>query len=279
MPRTLALILLTVTLTTPLDAQSSAPPAPAPTDNPAALGDFPVVEFRRYRIKPGEQEHFARYFESYFPPAFEQLGAVAAGSFFVRGTPDRFTWIRGYHVIEQRAVINAAFYYGPVWREHRVTLNNLIEDSDDVLLLGAVAGHPLPILPAVDPVREPAGAGGVVVSIVCQLTPGATGSLLERSAAALARLKTADLIDAGLLTTLDVPNNFPQLPVRTDGPYVVWLGVLPDNSALARFRPVAEQVLQALTGTGLLRSAPELVILDPTPRSRLRWLSAPTATH
>ena len=30
---------------------------------------------------------------------------------------------------------------------------------------------------------------------------------------------------ARFLVTLDVTNNFPQLPIRTDGPYLVWLGV------------------------------------------------------
>jgi len=32
-----------------------------------------------------------------------------------------------------------------------------------------------------------------------------------------------------VLVTLDVPNNFPQLPVRTDGPYLVWLGIVRDT--------------------------------------------------
>lgn len=267
MTRTLAPVVLAMTLGATLAAQ-----APAPTDNPAALGDFSVVELRRYRIKPGQREHFAAYFESYFPPAFDQLGAVVAGAFSVRGAPDRFTWIRGYHTIHQRAVVNASFYYGPVWWEHRVTVNRLIEDSDDVLLLQTVPGHQLTILPAVDPVTEPAGATGVVVSLVCQLDSGAVDQFMERAAPLLARLRTADVAEAGLLTTLDVPNNFPQLPVRTDGPYLVWLGVLKDQAALTRFRPVVDQVLQAANATGLLRAPAELVLLDPTPRSRLRWL-------
>ena len=75
------------------------------------------------------------------------------------------------------------------------------------------------------------------------------------------------------LVTLDVTNNFPQLPIRTDGPYLVWLGILRDNQMLENeFAPVAERSLPSLSATGLLRVAPELVILDPTHRSRLRWL-------
>src|SRR6266481_3716318 len=89
------------------------------------MSDFQVFEFRRYTIKAGEREHFAQYFESYFPEAFQQLGAIAAGSFFERRNQFGFTWIRGFHTIEDRAVANAAFYYGPVWKEHKKTLNEV----------------------------------------------------------------------------------------------------------------------------------------------------------
>ena len=60
-------------------AQSTTGPQ-SPGDA-AKLGDFQVFEFRRYTVKPSEREHFAQYFESYFPEAFQQLGAIAAGSF------------------------------------------------------------------------------------------------------------------------------------------------------------------------------------------------------
>jgi len=61
--------------------------------------------------------------------------------------------------------------------------------------------------------------------------------------------------------------------VRTDGPYMVWLGIIKDNQILdIKFTPLVERSLQTLSATNLLRSAPELVILDPTHRSRLRWL-------
>jgi hypothetical protein len=79
--------------------------------------------------------------------------------------------------------------------------------------------------------------------------------------------------EAGVLVTLDVANNFPQLPVRTDGPYLVWLGILKDNHMLeTEFTPLVEQSLQSLPEAGFLRGTPELVVLDPTHRSRLRWL-------
>jgi hypothetical protein len=149
-------------LTVAQSAQSTAKPSTEPS---AHLSDFQAVEFRRYTIKDGEREHFAKYFESYFPEAMEQTGAIAAGSFFERKRQNSFTWIRCFHTIEARAVANAAFYYGPVWREHRTTLNDLMTDSDNVMLLRPLAPEQgVTILPAVDPVTEAAGAEGIVVA-------------------------------------------------------------------------------------------------------------------
>src|SRR5579863_1695679 len=94
------------------------------TIDPAAnLRDFQVYEFRRYTIKPGQREHFALDFDTFFPDAFEQEGAIVAGSFLERHKPNGFTWIRGFHTIDARAVLNAAFYYGPLWKEHRQAVN------------------------------------------------------------------------------------------------------------------------------------------------------------
>jgi hypothetical protein len=77
---------------------------------------------------------------------------------------------------------------------------------------------------------------------------------------------------AGVLATLDVPNYFPQLPIRTDGPYLVWLGILKDNEMLDRFKPLAEKTARSLSASGVPHGPAELVMLDPAPRSRMRWL-------
>ena len=50
----------------------------------AHLKDFQVIELRRYKVREGRRESFARYFESFFPEAFQQLGAIAFGQFFER---------------------------------------------------------------------------------------------------------------------------------------------------------------------------------------------------
>ncbi len=255
-------------------AQTNQTTAKAPLEHNQHLSDFQAFEFRRYTIKEGEREHFAQYFESYFPEAFQQLGAIAAGSFFERRNQFGFTWIRGFHTIEDRAVANAAFYYGPVWKEHKKTLNDLMTDSDNVMLLRPLSPERgVPILPAVDPVTEANGAQGIVVAQIFAVKANSVEAFAKEAETTFAGYRAAGAREAGVLVTLDVTNNFPQLPIRTDGPYLVWLGIFRHNQMLENeFTPVAERALPFLSATGLLRAAPELVILDPTHRSRLRWL-------
>ena len=253
--------------------QAVLPTAHASAETTAHLKDFQVIEFRRYTIKEGERKHFAQYFESFFPEAFQQLGAIAVGSFFERKNQAMFTWVRGFHTIEDRAVVNSAFYYGPVWKEHKKTLNNLMIDSDNVMLLKPLSpDRGVLVLPAVDPVSEASGAHGVVIAVICAVKANSVEDFAKQAEPTFAGYRAAGAHEAGVLVTLDVVNNFPQLPVRTDGPYLVWMGVVRDDQMLEKFSPLAEHSLQSLTGTGLLRGTPELVILDPTPRSRLRWL-------
>ncbi|KQV51383.1 MULTISPECIES: NIPSNAP family protein [unclassified Duganella] len=230
------------------------------------MDTYPVIEFRRYTTVEGGQAAFSRYFETLFPEAFQQLGALALGQFTERGNPNSFLWMRGFTSWEQRAVVNAAFYYGPVWKEHKATLNGLMTDSDNVLLLRPWRpGSGVPAMPAVDPVLEPEGAQGDVVAILCSVKPGQVEQFAELAAPAFAAWREGGWHEAGTLVTLDMPNNFPQLPVRGDGPHLVWLG-----SAAPGCQPPA---LEALTDAayGLLREPPERILLRPTHRSRLRY--------
>ncbi len=238
------------------------------------LSDYRAIEFRRYIIKEGEREHFSQYFDSYFPEAFQQLGAIAHGEFFERDDPSRFTWIRAFHTIEDRAVVNAAFYYGAVWREHKATMNNLMLDSDNVLLLRPLSpATNIPVLPAVDPVFEEKGAQGIVIAEIFAVKTGKAEVFAKQADAHFAHYQTAGVRPAGILVTLDVPNNFPQLPVRTDGPYLVYLGILKSHQTLEeKITPLIENSMRTLIATDLLRGTPELISMEPTRRSRLRWL-------
>jgi len=247
----------------------------SPMQSVQHLKDYQVVEFRRYVTSDGELAHFVKYFDAYFPEAFEQLGAMVFGQFTERGRPNHFTWLRGFHDINARPIIDAAFYYGPLWREHRIKVNAILPDSDNVMLLRPL--HPdqgITVLPAVDPVTEEDGARGIVVAQIFAVKKGSEEAFAKEAEIAFAAYRIEGVHPAGVLVTLDVPNNFPQLPIRTDGPFLVWLGVSKDETTLERrLAPILTSVETSLVAGGLLRSTPERVVMDPTPRSRLRWLT------
>jgi hypothetical protein len=267
------ILLLTVSAAT--FAQTGQNTGNKAMDRVKHLKDFQVIEFRRYVVKESERGRFAEYFESYFPEAFQQMGAIAFGQFFERKNPGGFTWMRGFKNIDARAVVNAGFYYGPLWREHAGAMNSLMVDVGNVLLLRPLSPERgVTVLPSVDPVTEGKGAQGVVIAQIFAVKADSVDAFAKQAEATFAGYRAAGAREAGVMVTLDAPNNFPQLPVRTDGPYLVWLGVIKDDQTLdARFTPLMESSLQSLSATGMLRSAPELVIMDPTRRSRLRWLT------
>jgi NIPSNAP len=239
----------------------------------AHLGPFPVVELRRYAVREGEAHAFARCFESFFPEAFQQLGAIVFGHFVERSPAATFTWIRGFPDMEARAAVNEAFYGGPLWKEHASTMNDRLLDHTNVLLLRALSPErALPVLPAVDPLRDAPGPRGLMVAQIFAVAADGLAAFAQEAETAFAGYREGGIREAGVLVTLDVPNNFPRHPIRTDGPYLVWLGLAEDDRSLkGRFMPLAERLRPSLTATGLLRRAPEEVVMDPASRSRLRW--------
>jgi hypothetical protein len=237
------------------------------------LKDFPVIELRRYTVRAEERDHFGIYFESYFPEAFEQLGSLIFGQFLERGNASGFTWIRGFHDMDARAAVNEAFYGGPLWKEHSSRMNDRLLDHTNVLLLRPLdPSRGVSILPAVDPVAEKEGARGIVVAQIFSVVEGRIDDFAREAESIFTRYRAEGAREAGVLVTLDAANNFPRLPFRTDGPYLVWLGVVPDSASLdSKLAPLIDSSKAALSRTGLLRGEPELVVLVPTHRSRLRW--------
>ena len=265
---------LLAAITLPTSVAAQATPVSAPMDTVTHLNNYQAIEFRRYVTKDGERAHFIAYFDAYFPEAMQQLGAIVFGQFADRGNPNHFTWLRGFHDMNARAVVNASFYYGPVWREHRTKVNAILPDSDNVMLMRPL--HPdqdVTVLPAVDPVLEPKGAGGVVVAQIFSVKKGSEDAFAVKAEAAFKQYAMDGVHPAGILVTLDAPNSFPQLPIRTDGPWLVWLGVVRDDTTLSKhLAPKLDQVERELSATGLTRAPTERQVMDPTPRSRLRWL-------
>lgn len=236
---------------------------------------FPLIEFRRYTIEADQRDAFAHLFDTHFPEAFQQLGAFAYGQFLERDRGNRYTWIRGFRNSDERAQACHAFYTGPVWNEHRDAMNQRMLDHTDVRLLVPLrADSGMPVLPAVDVLREPHGARGVVLAVVFSAVPGAADRLAAELAPIFERCRDAGLRDAGLLTSFDGPNSFPRLPVREDGPFLVWLGIARDEAEAAVANEAFAGMDAPLLAEGLVRETPERIVLRPTPRSRLRWREA-----
>jgi NIPSNAP len=201
------------------------PPTPPPQ----------VIELRQYTLHPGRREALIALFEREFIETQQAAGLQVLGIFRDAERDDRFVWLRGFADMATRAQGLAAFYGGPVWRQHRDAANATMIDSDDVLLL-----RPLTALP-------PPGEGAGRWFITVCLLPRAPGAALLDTLRA-----SADC----WLETETTPNNFPRLPVREGVHALV---------ALTREPPSLPPALQAAL------SAPPLRLhLMPTTRSPLR---------
>ena len=171
--------------------------------------------------------------------------------------------------------MSTEFYSGPLWKERAAAANARIADIDNVLLLRpAAAGRGLTPLPVVDAAEESGTPAGVAVLQIFGVKAGRVEAAVREAESLFSAYRDAGAHEAGVLVSLDAPNNYPRLPVRTDGPYLVWVGVAKDDAMLQdRLLPLTKRAASAPGISALLRGAPETVILDPTRRSRLRWRS------
>jgi len=238
----------------------------------------PVLELRQYSLHPGARDTLIRLFDREFVETQEAVGMRIVGQFRDLDEPDRFVWVRGFSDMDSRAEALAAFYGGPVWKEHAAEANATMVDSDDVLLLRPVdagAGFRLG-----DLARPPAGTTeapeSLVVATICHRAAPVDDDFLaffhrdvapvldETGGAPLARLQT-DYAD----------NTFPALPVRTGEHVFVWFARFTGADAyrehtdrLAQHPEWPERVLPGLLSR--LSAAPHRLRLRPTARSLLR---------
>src|SRR6266542_3724549 len=183
------MMILTLTVSALTLGQTAQSTMNKTMDRVKHLKDFQVIEFRRYTVKEGEREHFAE--------DFQQMGAIAFGQFFERKNPVGFTWMRGFKNTDARAVVNAGFYYGPLWREHASTMNSLMVDSNNVLLLRPLsAERGVTVLPSVDPVTEAQGAQGIVVAQIFAVKANSVDAFAQQAEATFAAHRASGVRDA-----------------------------------------------------------------------------------
>src|ERR1700710_14663 len=117
--------------------------------------DLPVVELRRYTLKPGRRDEMIDAFERHLMESQEDTGMFVLGTFRDLDRPDHFVWLRGFPDMESRRESLTAFYSGPVWKEHAPLVRPTMLDTDDVFLLRPVgpglSRAPLPPVGSAEP--------------------------------------------------------------------------------------------------------------------------------
>ena len=162
-----------------------------------------VVELRRYTLHPGRRDELIELFEREFVEPQEAAGAHLFGLFRSRASPDEFVWLRGFRSLPERKTALEEFYFGPVWKAHRSAANETMIDSDNVLLLR--------------PTRRGLAAPPPGAGLHMTVSP----SLVPPPEPAFAAFETEP-----------APYTFPQLPVRTDGPFSVSFSRSPSASSV-----------------------------------------------
>jgi len=212
-----------------------------------------VIELRQYTLHPGRRDDLITLFEREFVDSQEAVGIRLIGLFRDLDDPDRFVWLRGFPDMEARRTSLESFYGGPVWAAHRDAANATMIDSDDVLLLR-------PVFPQ-----------GLKEESQARVQPNSDGLFLagihsadsDTADTLLAALAEHGLHPLSVLVTETAKNTFPRLPVRTDGPFLVWLARAPDAGAASAIRS------DLRGGQGPSGVPPRLLRLVPTDRSAL----------
>jgi quinol monooxygenase YgiN len=237
-----------------------------------------IVELRQYTLHPGQRDVLIDLFEREFIESQEAHGMKVLGTFRDLDNPDRFVWIRGFPDMASRASALEAFYTGPAWQTHRQAANATMVDSDNVLLLHAArAGSELPTDTTA---RAPKGTAtspeGLVVATIYyfEQPPGpAFVEFFEKTVRP--RLDAAGIAVRASYVTERSPNNFPRLPIREHEHAFVWISVFPN---LARYEECLKGLSRSdgwsevvLSMRQKLKGAPEILRLQPTPRSALHY--------
>lgn len=240
--------------------------------------DLSVVELRQYKIAPGKRDEFVDLFEREFVDSQEATGMRLVGQFRDLDDPNRFVWIRSFPTMESRLASLTGFYYGPVWKRHREAANPMLDDNDNVLLLKPAAPG-RGFAPAAAP-RAAAGSGSrgpsVVTATIYYLwkdpEEGFSGFF---EADVRPALEAAGIPVLASFTPNALENNFPRLPVRTGEKLFVWFSRYDNAEALAdrQKKLRASRLWKLKAEPGLrrwLERSPQMLKLEPTPRSRLR---------
>jgi hypothetical protein len=233
----------------------------------------PIVELRRYTLHPGQRDVLIDLFEREFLEGQEATGMTVIGQFCDLDAPDQFVWLRGFPDMPSRAASLQAFYGGPVWQANRAAANATMIDSDDVLLLRPARPELGFLLgPGRPPRGSPEAPGGILVATTWHLRPAAeAGFMTVFDTVLVSMLHEAGMPILAIFVSEHSDNTFPALPVRADARVFVWFSRFPDRATYERHAAtLAGMPGFAAALRPYLARAPEVALLSPTARSRLR---------
>jgi len=242
----------------------------------AAGDESPVVELRRYRLRPGARDRLIDLFDRELVETQEAVGMRVIGQFRDLDDADSFVWLRGFRDMASRAEALGAFYGGPVWARHRAEANGAMINSDNVLLLRPASPGRGFTLPHRRPERAArARPSALVVATICHLAPRTEDAFADLFARVLApHLVAASARILGAFVTEHGPNTFPRLPVREGETAFVWFAEFASVGAyeqhvatLARSESWTREALPEMDRRTWRRN--EVSRLAPTARSLL----------
>lgn len=236
--------------------------------------DHPVLELRQYKLVSGKTAAFVSLFEAKFVESHEAVGIRLIGQFRDHDRPDRFTWLREFSSMTAREKALNDFYFGPVWKANRGVANPMLDDNDNVLLLRPA--RPGAGFAPTAPRPKPGAAHGVVIVMIEYLwkdpNQAFSGFFLDRVAPAL---RSAGLPVLGSYVAEEQPNNFARLPVRQGEKVLVWFtraeSLQSYDLMMKRLQRTTAWRTDIAPGLKDFRERdPQVLRLDPTPRSALR---------
>ncbi|MFF5263604.1 NIPSNAP family protein [Actinomadura viridis] len=246
------------------------PASPSPAVRPA--GGRPIVELRRYTLRPGERDTLIELFDREFVETQEAVGIDVVGQFRDEDDPDRFVWLRSFPDMRSRAESLTAFYLeGEAWKAHASAAGATMLDSSDVLLLRPSAPgagfRPRDGRPPVGSARPPSR---LMVTLYFLNAPADDAFLRFFDAHVSPLMAETGAAPIATLVTEPAENTFPRLPVREGENVFAWFAAFENADRLREHR---ERLARSPAWT--VKTLPRLIDYLSAPAEQ--WRLAPTA--
>ena len=252
-------------------AKSSATPSLDPhplsanqRDSSSPIG---VIELRNYVIKAGGRDQFIDYFEKNFIAPQESLHGYLLGQYRVKNSDNNFCWIRGFENMRTRSSFLPAFYFGPVWKQHKAVANSMLANNDNVYLLQPLVLKNDSLLTANTIQRADLFPGKGIAVVDFYIANTRLNELLRLFAREYLPLATASGVQhITLWTSVPEVNDFPKLPVFQDRNLLVTISFFDSERAYRKtIKKIASKTSPALQSQLLdVITTKNTILLYPT---------------